>query len=94
MDLGSIVIFNSEVIYTEGHNAVLQVTTQVLNPRDGSRQKTNSFHFTFTCPERIVEKRVKPITYEESMRYVDGRRRLTASREFAKSMQSRLLKFY
>jgi acyl-coenzyme A thioesterase 9 len=94
VDIGSIVIFNSQVIYTEGNNAVVQVTTQVLNPRDGTRQKTNSFFFTFTCPERTSDKRVKPTTYEESMRYIDGRRRLNAGRDFAKSMQSRLLKFY
>jgi len=67
---------------------------EVLNPADGVRQKTNTFYFTFTSPDRVLNKKIVPHTYEESIKYIDGKRRYDAGKEFAQSMSSRLLKFY
>jgi hypothetical protein len=73
------------------------VIAEVLNPLERTRDKTNSFHFTFTCPEGHGDEAlptVIPDTYEEGIQYLDGKRRYDEGKRTAEALGSRLLRFY
>lgn len=69
------------------------MVAEVLNPRENTRDVTTTFHFTFTCPDGIVDK-VVPNTYEEAMKYLEGKRRYEFGKQVAKEIGSKLAKFY
>lgn len=72
-----------------------RVIAEVLNPLNRTRDKTNSFHFTFTCPEGGQEvPAVIPDTYEEAIKYLEGKRRYAEGKRTAETLGSRLLRFY
>jgi hypothetical protein len=47
----------------------------VVDPATSLEQRTNTFYFTFMCGSS--KKQVVPLLYDEAMKYLDGRRRLT-----------------
>lgn len=94
VEIGSIAIFNAQVVYTEDKMAfTVRVDTDVINPKDDSKERTNTFFYTFTCPEKPI-KTVVPESYEETMYWIEGRRKFLEGREIASSMESRLMRFY
>lgn len=94
VEIGSIAIFNAQVVYTEDDKAfTVRVDTDVINPLDNTETRTNSFFYTFTCPEKPI-KTVVPDTYNETMLWIEGRRKFIEGREIAKKLESRLLRFY
>ncbi|KAL6075985.1 Thioesterase/thiol ester dehydrase-isomerase [Balamuthia mandrillaris] len=93
VSIGSIVSFNSSIVYTEQRSLGVKVTAEVVNPKDGSKQRTNTMHYTFTCPESSIP-HVLPVTYQEAMDWVEGRRRYLRGKETATRLGSNLLRFY
>jgi len=96
VEIGSILTFNSQVIYSEGHAFCVMVTCDKVTPNQGvglQKVRTNSFYFTFTCPDKPLSKLV-PNTYAEAMQYLDGMRRYKSGKEMSSTLESRLLKFY
>ena len=92
VDIGSISIFNSEVIYNEDHTMIVCVTTEVVEPDTGDRARTNSYYFTFICPETKLPK-IYPESYDETMSWLEGKRKVNHGKEVAISMDSNLLRF-
>eukprot|EP01114_Cavostelium_apophysatum_P021122 TRINITY_DN7277_c0_g1_i1.p1 TRINITY_DN7277_c0_g1~~TRINITY_DN7277_c0_g1_i1.p1 ORF type:complete len:431 (+),score=50.36 TRINITY_DN7277_c0_g1_i1:14-1306(+) len=80
VDIGSILKLVSTVVYTTGKYVQVEVVASVINPSEGKSDVTNTFHFTFECPnyQDLQIKKVIPQTYEEGMRYLEGRRRRTS----------------
>mmetsp|Transcript_15031 Transcript_15031/g.16718 ORF Transcript_15031/g.16718 Transcript_15031/m.16718 type:complete len:323 (+) Transcript_15031:744-1712(+) len=93
VSIGDIVFFTSQVVYTHGPTIGIEVVAEVMNYKTHTKVKSNTFHFLFTCPDAIVN-RVVPVTYEESMKYLLGRRKHEASKKAATSLQSALMRFY
>jgi acyl-coenzyme A thioesterase 9 len=63
----------------------VEVVADVVNITSHDRKTTNTFHFTFrldpTAPHHPGSLRtVRPSTYVEAMRYLEGKRRLSAAR--------------
>ncbi|KAL2912790.1 hypothetical protein HK105_207677 [Polyrhizophydium stewartii] len=80
VNIGSLLALRSQVVYAPGAPSMsfqVMVVADVINPQsDGpKRQTTNTFHFTFAAPKLDRVPRVMPETYEESMNYIEGRRR-------------------
>ncbi|KAJ8324200.1 hypothetical protein QVD99_008530 [Batrachochytrium dendrobatidis] len=78
VNIGSLLSLRSQVVYSSGapsKNFQVMVIADVLDPlyRNG-RLNSNTFHFTFSAPYCENVPRVIPQTYEESMKYIEGRR--------------------
>ena len=74
VEIGNIVTFTGEIVYTVDSLIQVSIAANVLTP--GKKEATtNIFHFTFSTSTPL-DKNVFPFSYEESMRYVDGRRKV------------------
>ncbi|KAF9130114.1 hypothetical protein BGW39_003474 [Mortierella sp. 14UC] len=83
--IGTFLQLDSQIVFAEGgdhHSFQVMVKADVLDVRNGTRETTNHFWFTFTDPSRgekgnagYVTPRVMPKTYAESMLYLEGKRR-------------------
>jgi hypothetical protein len=53
---------------------VVEVVASVTHPEEGRSATTNVFYFTFHCPllKETEIKKVKPHTYAEAMKYIEG----------------------
>lgn len=69
----------------------VEVVAFVSNPKLMKKHTTNTFNFTFICPEDTQHECVAPQTYEEAMRYIEGKRRVERHLEFV-SDPSHLMK--
>lgn len=60
----------------------VEVVATVTDPQVGKSELTNVFSFTFKCPyyNAAEIKKVLPQSYEEGMRYLEGRRRFIRPR--------------
>ncbi|XP_056155510.1 acyl-CoA thioesterase 9, tandem duplicate 1 isoform X2 [Lampris incognitus] len=72
VEIGSLLLFSSQVCYTEGNNIQVRVHTEVLDPLTRQHNTTNIFHFTFASDSQVPS--IVPKTYGESMLYLDGKR--------------------
>lgn len=79
VEVGSLLLFSSQILYTEGSLMVVKVHAQVQDVKMQSRMTTNHFHFTFDSTKPNLE-RVVPRTYAESMMFLDGMRHLKDQR--------------
>ncbi|GBB84858.1 hypothetical protein RclHR1_11430006 [Rhizophagus clarus] len=79
VQIGSILCMFSQIVYAPGspHKSFqVAVTADVLDIEREKRETTNIFHFTFICDNPAIEvRRVMPKTYDELMKYIEGRRR-------------------
>lgn len=73
VEVGSLLFFSSQIVYTKETKLMTKVHAEVVNPKDGSRETTNDFYFVFNSRSREIP-RVIPKTYAESMLYLDGKR--------------------
>eukprot|EP01007_Sphenomonas_quadrangularis_P003763 NODE_810_length_1157_cov_152.651625_g655_i0.p2 GENE.NODE_810_length_1157_cov_152.651625_g655_i0~~NODE_810_length_1157_cov_152.651625_g655_i0.p2 ORF type:complete len:315 (-),score=79.78 NODE_810_length_1157_cov_152.651625_g655_i0:32-976(-) len=75
VNIGNLVIANSEVTYSEAKGQILcvDVALDVVYPVDGSHQRTNTLSFIFGCPDLPI-RGILPETYAEAMRFIEGRR--------------------
>ena len=87
--IGAVLQLTSHVVYTEEEqptNATaertqlinVEVVADVLNYRTGERLTTNTFHFTYR-KESAPEYAVIPRTYEEAMKYLEGKKRISSA---------------
>ncbi|XP_032787008.1 acyl-coenzyme A thioesterase 9, mitochondrial isoform X1 [Daphnia magna] len=72
VEIGSLLYFSSQVVYTQGHYVMVRVSAEVVQPEDGTHDLTNVFHFTLKTDGMAPE--VIPRTYQEAMMFLDGRR--------------------
>lgn len=75
-----------------GQSFQVNVQADVVNPKTGKAETTNTFHFTFakkdsTNPPPVV----LPQSYGEAVLYLDGKRRLELGHEMAMENKSSLL---
>jgi len=71
VEIGSLMSFSAEIVYSEKKNCVIRVDADVMHPHLNTVERTNVFHFTF---QSSIPKQVIPHTYDESIRYLEGRR--------------------
>eukprot|EP01120_Amphizonella_sp_Union-15-10_P017040 TRINITY_DN9325_c0_g1_i1.p1 TRINITY_DN9325_c0_g1~~TRINITY_DN9325_c0_g1_i1.p1 ORF type:complete len:421 (+),score=79.61 TRINITY_DN9325_c0_g1_i1:52-1314(+) len=90
--IGDLLIFDSRIVYNEGHSLTVQVVAQVLHTTTKKKETTDTFYFTFTVAAGIPT--VVPTTYEEVVNFLKGRRSYKNGLEVAKSLDSSLLRFY
>nr|XP_026695819.1 acyl-coenzyme A thioesterase 9, mitochondrial isoform X1 [Ciona intestinalis] len=72
--IGSLLLMSSQVSYSDGKKFIARVHAEVMDTLQGTSTTSNVFHFTFTCGDHPVPA-VVPMTYGESMLYLDGLRR-------------------
>ncbi len=79
VEIGAILSFTGRVIYTSEQALMVEVVTEVIQPSTGETRVTNDCFFTFTAPEQngeaVAIPAVQPHTYEEGLKYLEGRRR-------------------
>lgn len=54
----------------------IAVLAEVVDIEQGTRKRTNTFHFSFDLGWGEVRKRVSPVSYQESMDWIEGKRRV------------------
>lgn len=72
VEIGSLLYFSSQVVYTQGQFVMVRVSAEVVQAETGSHDLTNVFHFTLKTAKVAPE--VIPRSYQEAMLYLDGRR--------------------
>jgi acyl-coenzyme A thioesterase 9 len=85
--IGSMLSFCARIVYTDQCPAVsdrqrlhVEVVADVIDPKNGTRVTTNTFHYTFTRSTTDFST-VLPETYTEAMRYLEGKRRVESQQE-------------
>ncbi|CAG8543604.1 4356_t:CDS:2 [Dentiscutata erythropus] len=76
--IGSILKMSSQIVCSPGppHKRFqIAVTADVIDIENEKRETTNVFHFTFTSNNLVDARRVIPKTYDEALKYIEGRRR-------------------
>jgi len=74
VEIGSLLYFSSQVVYTQGSKLQVRVNASVVDPISDVQDTTNVFHFTFATRSTTPVRRIFPKTYSESMLYLDGKR--------------------
>lgn len=79
--LGTLVTFDSTVVFSKAtedgrFEIVVEVKANVLHPDEHTHQTTNTFFLFFRVPK--CDLLVVPTSYQESMKWLDGKRRLDA----------------
>lgn len=79
VSLGTLVTFDGTLVYSrpieDGRfELVVEVKANVLHPNEHTHETTNTFFFFFRVPRCDLQ--VVPTTYQESMKWLDGKRRL------------------
>jgi len=103
VEIGDILTFDSSVTYTSHQSPSenskqqsfiqVEVIASVTNPKIGQKHMTNTFNFTFLCPENETPlPRIIPETYEEAMKYLEGKRRVDRHLEFLKEIDLSFVK--
>ncbi|KAI8850839.1 HotDog domain-containing protein [Chytridium lagenaria] len=78
--IGSLLSLTAQAVYSAGspsRSFQVRVRADVVDPLKGQSDMSNEFFFTFIAPQDQVP-RVVPKSYEESMFYLDGKRRKDA----------------
>lgn len=73
VEIGALLFFSSQVVYTEGPFIQVRVHAENVNPITRVHETTNVFQFTFESTRKDLP-RVIPQTYGEAMLYLDGKR--------------------
>ncbi|KAJ1943756.1 hypothetical protein GGF37_002504 [Kickxella alabastrina] len=92
VNIGSILRLKSQVVYSEPESKTFQVavSADVIDNMKNSTERTNTFYFNFCCPSGVV-RRVVPRSYEDMMKYLEGRRRAQTGKIISK-LQSAMQK--
>lgn len=88
VEIGSIVVFDGQVIYTAAKALCVRVTAESINVVNGTSELCTTFYFTFTC---VNVPPVLPKSYEEVLLYIEGKRRFDQSQAYAKECASLVL---
>lgn len=85
--IGAILCMTSQIDYTtttttlaagqeERTVAAISVLVETVDVETGERKKTNTFDFSFDLGAGESKRRVSPQTYQEAMRWIEGKRRV------------------
>lgn len=94
VEIGSIITFDASVVFTTEKACQIKVETAIHDLVKDEKHKSNSFHLTFGSDSSISCSKVKPITYCESIDYIEGERRLNSSLQEAIRQNSTLTDKY
>ncbi|KAJ1644139.1 hypothetical protein LPJ64_004151 [Coemansia asiatica] len=85
VNIGSILRLKSQVVFSEPENRTFQVavSADVIDNMKSTVERTNTFYFNFCCPGGSV-RRVVPRSYEDMMKYLEGRRRAQTGKIISK----------
>ncbi|KAI6180127.1 Acyl-coenzyme A thioesterase 9, mitochondrial [Aphelenchoides besseyi] len=72
VEIGSILLFNSQVSYSTDNFMQLGVTAKVVDVESGDTETTNTFQFTFKSDKKVPQ--VIPQSYEEGISLLTARR--------------------
>ena len=79
VEIGSIVSFNGQVVFTGKTSFIVEIKVEVIHPQSGTTELTNVSYLTYVAVDEdrkpIPVPVVYPYTYEESLKYIDGARR-------------------
>ncbi|KAL3255912.1 hypothetical protein MRX96_046647 [Rhipicephalus microplus] len=89
VELGSLLHYQSQVVYTRDNFVQVNVNATVIKPVKGTKEITNVFHFTFSLDGENPAPRVIPRSYPESMLYIEGKRYLDQALSNRKPAASR-----
>ena len=85
VEIGSILSFTGQVIYTSPRALMVEVTVEVIDPASGITEVTNVSYFTFTVLDKagnsLKINQVLPETYDEGLKYLDGFKRFRLGEE-------------
>ncbi|KAJ3296417.1 Acyl-coenzyme A thioesterase 9, mitochondrial [Blyttiomyces sp. JEL0837] len=79
--IGRLLSLTAQVVYAAGWPSTsfqVKVRADVVDPVKRTSDLSNEFTFTFVAPGETKVPRVMPRSYDESMRYLDGKRRKDA----------------
>lgn len=82
--IGALLQLTAQVVYTQedatqGSQLIhVEVVADVVSVQTGERKTTNTFHFTYRLEAPPLHV-VRPATYVEAMRYLEGKRRISAA---------------
>ena len=85
VEIGSLLYLHQSIGYTDGDLMQARVTAEVTDRNNPDRRElANLFNFTFRArlqPGRGDLPKIYPVSYGESMLFVDSRRRLLSTKE-------------
>ncbi len=85
VEIGSMLCFTGTVTFTGVTSFIVEVVAEVIHPMSGTREVTNVSFFTFVAVDEqrrpFPVPKVYPLTYEEGLKYLDGKRRYQAGKE-------------
>ena len=71
---------------------MVEVTAEVIHPMSGGREVTNISYFTFVAVDEYCRPNpvptILPYSYEESLKYLEGRRRYLHGKELRMKRES------
>jgi acyl-coenzyme A thioesterase 9 len=79
--IGAVLQLNAQVVYSTGDLIHVEVIADVICVQSGDRKTTNTFHFTYRLAEEGRKLVIKPATYVEAMKYLEGKRRIESASE-------------
>jgi len=99
VSIGSLLSLNSVVSFAtaDGRSLSVSVNAEVIDPVMNTKERTNTFHFTFCSPDKSilpVMKNVLPITYSEAVLYVNAKNRYMRGRDIASRLGSQVLEYW
>lgn len=75
VEIGSLLLLNSQIIATRNRMAILRIHAEVVRPELNEQKTTNIFYFVFESDKKILP-HIVPESYGESLMAIDGDRRL------------------
>lgn len=73
VSVDSFIKMTAYVVYTNMNYLQIMTVAEVLEPHSGKQVTTNTFYYTFLAPDKVTE--VLPLSYHETMWYIQGRRK-------------------
>ena len=89
VEIGSLLLLNSQVIATRNRMAICRVHAEVVNPETGDTKTTNVFYFIFESLTKTLPI-VFPESYGESLMAIDGSRRFQQCLERHSALQGKI----
>ncbi len=77
--IGAVLQLNAQVVYSTGDLIHVEVIADVVSVQSGERKTTNTFHFTYRVEDSRTKIIIKPSTYVEAMKYLEGKRRIESA---------------
>ncbi|XP_055905484.1 acyl-coenzyme A thioesterase 9, mitochondrial-like [Eupeodes corollae] len=73
VNVSSFLKIYTHVVYTQDNYIQIMTVVDPIDPSSGNLVTSNIFYYTYTAPSKVPE--VLPRTYDETLWYIDGRRK-------------------